>query len=304
MKNTKDFQPKVAVIVLNYCNYQDTLSCINSLLKIDYSNYKIFIVDNDSPNESLDQLNSVIDYNVEVIESGMNGGFAYGNNVGIQKALEEGFEYILLLNNDTTIESDFLSKLIDTIQYQENVGIVTGKILYGSDKNRIWYAGGSVDWNNLRAIHYRINQLDEDNISTVQKVGFASGCCMLIPAKIIKEIGELPDDYFMYYEDLDYCVNIRNHGYNILYNPDSVIYHYVSSSSGGDNSPFVIEWNNRSRRLFCKKYKACIPVFKRPFVLLKCECRSLTKIVLSKDKIKGLKAYFRSFKKGMVGNSK
>ena len=103
-------EPSVAIILLNYCNYEDTITCVKTLKKIDYENYIIFIIDNHSPNESLKKLYILKEPKIQIIDSGKNGGFAYGNNIGIQYALEAGMDYILLLNNDTQIS--FLSLLI------------------------------------------------------------------------------------------------------------------------------------------------------------------------------------------------
>ena len=297
LKYTNDFQPKVAVIILNYCNYQDTLSCIKSLLKIDYSNYKVFVVDNNSPNESLKYLNTIIENNVEIIESGMNGGFAYGNNIGIKMALEDNSDYVLLLNNDTLVDKNFLEPLLCAAEKEKNVGIVSPRIMFYPDADKIWYAGGKVDWNNLRAIHYGLKEKLSDGYLKEAMVNFASGCCMLIPREVIDTVGFLPEEYFMYYEDMDYCVKVMDKGYKIKYVPESVIYHRVSSSSGGEESAFCIEWQNRARRTFMKKYGNDIfNPFTYVLVSIKCEMRSLVKIVLSTNKKNKLQAYIASFR--------
>lgn len=118
---------------------------------------------------------------------------------------------------------------------------------------------------------------------------------MLISAECIQKAGVLPEEYFMYYEDLDYCVKVHEAGYQIKYNPEAVIYHCVSSSGGGENSPFVIEWSNRARRIFYNKYKRYIKNSKRAFVCAKCELRTVVKILLGKNVMKALKAYRKSF---------
>ena len=291
MIRTSDVIPKVGIILLNYCNYRDTLTCVDSLNHIDYQNYIIIIIDNNSTDDSFEKLKLIESERIIVFNSGKNGGFAFGNNVGIDIAIKEKCEYILLLNNDTTVDNSFLSKLVGSIQGKPNVGIVTGKILYGNEKNKIWYAGGYIDWKNIRATHRGINEIDSLQYENREKVTFASGCCMLIPVSIIYEVGKVPEDYFMYYEDLDYCELMAVHDKEIIYNPQAIIYHYVSSSSGGIRSPFVIEWTNRSRRHFSRKYRCNI------FFFIKTEIRELLYIILKDRKINAFKAYIRSYKK-------
>ena len=291
-------KPKILIIILNYCNYTDTKKCVESIKLSDYDNFKVLIVDNDSPNDSIEQLNDLQSEKIHIISSGRNGGFAYGNNVGIDYAIINNFDYVILLNNDTTVEKDFLSKMVETYKKSINKNFVlTCRIMYGNEPDKVWYAGGLIDWENLRATHIEINKKFNLKSLKIENVQFASGCCMMIPINIINKIGKLPEEYFMYYEDLDYCVHLQELGYEIRYNPDIVIYHFVSSSSGGNNSPFVIEWSNRARRVFYKKYYFHIKKNKRFFIFLKCECKSILKIILSKHKFASIKAYLKSFKR-------
>lgn len=286
--------PKIVIILLNYNNYNDTFNCVESLKKIKYSNFSIIIVDNKSTNDSLERLKNIENSKIKIIESGKNGGFAFGNNIGIKEALEQKAEYVLLLNNDTIVTPNFLDKLVECFYIEHDIGIATSRIMYNDERDKIWYAGGNIDWNNLRAIHEGINQnIYKNNEKKV--VGFASGCCMLISSECLKKVGDLPEDYFMYCEDMDYCIRVREFGYKIIYNSDSVIYHCVSSSGGGEDSSFVIEWSNRARRKFYKKYKKYIKKYKRGYVCIKCEIRTIIKIIVGKNKKQKLKAYKQSF---------
>ena len=288
-------EPFVAIILLNYCNYKDTIACVETLKKIEYSNYLIIIVDNHSPNESLEKLNELKDSQIRIVDSGKNGGFAYGNNIGIQCALENGSDYVLLINNDTLVEPDFLSKLVDNGVYKANGDIISCRIMYNFDRNKVWYAGGEIDWNNLRATHLGINEKTDLN-DKMREISFVSGCCMLISRSCIERVGMLPEEYFMYYEDMDYCQHAKEEGAKLIYVPSSVIYHCVSASGGGSNSSFVIEWNNRARRKFYKKYKYNIPFYKRGLVVAKCELKAIATILLKGGHIRGVIAYFKSYR--------
>lgn len=289
----------VFIILLNYKGVEDTLECVESLEKVNYKSYEIVIVDNNSPDDSYERLKSQLSHKHHVIKSGKNGGFAFGNNVGIDYALKRGADYVLLINNDTTVEPNFLEELIISIERDESYGLATGLMLNYYQKDTIWFNGGVLDYNKFYGYH--LNEGDklsivqkEDDFYEEKEISFATGCLMLIKAEVFRKIGYLPEEYFMYYEDVDFCVMVKNNGYKIIYNSKSKIYHKVSASSGEEESPFAIEWNTRNRMKFYKKYKdlgsnkikGVFPIFFYTTRLLKC-----TKYLKEKriDKIKSLR---------------
>lgn len=246
---------KVFIILLNYKGVEDTLECVKSLENIEYNNYEIVIVDNDSPDNSFDILNEKLGHKHHIMSSGKNGGFAYGNNVGINFAMDNGADYVLLINNDTTVEKDFLKELVKALEEDEAYGMSTGLILNYYDKSEVWFAGGEINWD--RFYGYHLNE--DDNVNNIslneREITFATGCLMLIKREVIDKVGCLPEEYFMYYEDVDYCAKLQEEGYKIIYNPKSVIYHKISAASGEAESPFAIKWNTKNRIRFMKKYK-------------------------------------------------
>ena len=245
---------KVAIIILNYKNSKDTIECVESLEKINYKNFNIIIVDNDSKDDSVEILRNHFKDKHIILNSGKNGGFAYGNNIGIKYALENGADYVLLINNDTIVEDDFLNVLVETAEKDKGVAIATGLIMNYYDKSKILYNGGEIDWNKFYGYH--LNERENFNVISEEKeITFATGCLMLIRKDIFKNIGFLSEEYFMYYEDVDFCAKVQNKGYKIVYNSNSKIYHKVSASSGEEESPFAIEWNTRNRLRFYRKYK-------------------------------------------------
>lgn len=292
--NTTEKRPKITIILLNYNNYSDTYKCVDSLKQVNYPNYEILIVDNRSTNDSITKLKEIESPTVHIVDSGKNGGFAYGNNVGIKLALENGADYILLLNNDTLVEPDFLTAMVKTAENSAQIGITTCRIMYDSERTKVWYAGGIVDWKNARAIHCYMDQHAPEK-EKIHDVTFVSGCCMMISKECANRVGDMPEDYFMYYEDLDYCVRIADLGLRLVYVPDSVIYHCVSASSGGSESPFVVEWMSRSRRRFMKRYHSKYSLLMYLFVYIKCELRTVARIVCGNRRKERLIAYVKSF---------
>lgn len=250
-------EKRVSIILVNYNTTQDTIECIKSLQNIDYNNFDIIVVDNKSQQDEFYKLDKFIKNieNCTLISSDKNGGFAYGNNIGIRLAKKRKSDYILLLNSDTEVEKDFLNYLVAAIEENiKSIAITIGKINYYYDKNKIWYGGGAINWSNYTGVHFGENQTDNGQCDIKKEITFATGCAMLINTNINTDI-TLPEEYFMYYEDVDFCARLVNEGYKIIYEPKAVIYHKVGASGGGEASPFTLRWSNRGRLIFMNKYK-------------------------------------------------
>ncbi|MBZ9609308.1 glycosyltransferase family 2 protein [Clostridium estertheticum] len=242
----------VYIILVNFNGAKDTIECIKSLNNINYENFKIVVVDNKSYDEDRLKLKEA-DVKFHLIESNENLGFAGGNNLGIKYAIDNNADFVLLLNNDTLVHKDFLNELI---KYTEiNVGVIGPKILYYPDVSKIWFAGGMINWFKFIGQHFGEKQEDNGQFNNLKEVDFVTGCCMLIDSNVFKKVGLLPEGYFMYFEDVDFCVKVKDAGYKLIYNPNSEIYHKVSISSGGEESPFILKYSNRNRLKFMKKYK-------------------------------------------------
>lgn len=252
--------PLVYIILVNYNGYKDTIECVNSLKKISYKNYKIVVVDNASSDNSVEILMEELS-NCMIIESKKNIGFAGGNNLGIKYALNHNADYIMLLNNDTIVESQFLNDMINSFNVNNKIGIVGCKIMYYPEKNIIWYGGGYIDWFKFIGAHYGMRQIDKGQCNNKKEIDFVTGCCMLVKREVFEKVDLLSEDYFMYFEDVDFCVKVKNAGFMIWYNPEAVIYHKVGLSSGGEESSFSIEWCTRNRLLFMNKYKNNVSKF-------------------------------------------
>lgn len=244
-------EPSVAIILVNYNGYDDTVECVKSIRDIKYRNYKIFIVDNSSPD--VDKLNadSFLADNAKIIYSDSNLGFSGGNNIAIEIAVNTGFEYIALLNNDTTVEPDFLEVLVKTAQGDKTIGAVTGKIYYYYKRENVWSAGGT--YNRETGLTVQYSGPDNELFDFDKEITFATGCLLLFPSEIVRKIGLLDESYFLYSEDSDYCQRIINAGYKLIYSSRSVIYHKVSASTG-DRSPIQQRYMMRNNLYMIKKY--------------------------------------------------
>jgi GT2 family glycosyltransferase len=246
-------EPLVYIIILNWNGYKDTIECIESLQRIKYENYKIVIVDNESTNESVKILKSKYP-KIRLFENKENLGFSGGVNIGIKWALKNKADYILLLNNDTFVDKNFLSNLVDTVEGKNMVGIVSPKIYYSDKPNMIFSMGGFKNYAGLYPfIDHEIKKIDTGQYNKLEERDCVIGCCMLIEKNIFKNIGLFDDDYFLYVEDMDFSIRVKNAGYKIFVCQKSKIWHKVSGSSGGEGNLVKEYYNNRNLILFARK---------------------------------------------------
>ena len=241
-------EKSVFIILLNYKGYEDTTACINSLRKVSYQNYHIIVVDNCSGDGSYERLKEENpDCIVKLAEK--NNGFSAGNNIGIRYAMNHGADYIMLLNNDTEVKPDFLEKMVNVAD--DNI-VVTPSIYFYSEPNEIWYADGRINYSRCT--------VSNGNDKESKYCNYASGCCLLMPRKVIEKVGYWAEEYFMYYEDMDYSIRILKNGFKIFYNKDAVVYHKVGRTAGR-KSELSIYYNVRYRLYIIKKFgfsKRCL----------------------------------------------
>ncbi len=240
------------VIVLNWNGEAVIVPCLRSLLGVTEVPLHIIVVDNASTDDSVARVRSEFP-EVEVIENESNLLFAGGNNAGLRRAVEAGGRYMLLLNNDTEVDPRFASAMLSALHSDSNVGIVGPKILYHDDPRRIWYGGG--DFFPVLGVprHQNIRRVDGSFTDGRRDTGYVTGCALLVRREVIEDIGLLDPRYVMYCEDVDFCLRARRAGWRCVYEPNAVVWHKVSSSSGGGMTPYKLENRLRSTyRLFAR----------------------------------------------------
>jgi len=233
--------PLVYIIVLNWNGKEHVTACIKSLEKVNYPRYITLVVDNASSDGSAEYISKNFP-NVKLIVNSTNLRFAGGNNVGIDYAMANGADYILLLNNDTLVSPDFLSRLVEAAEENSKIGMVGPKIYYYNSQNVIWFAGGGIDWRSGWTYHVGIHEVDRGQYDRKVETNYITGCCLLVKRAVIEKIGNLDESYAMYGEDVDWCIRASRAGFKLLYVPSSIIWHKVSASAGGNFSWFK-NWN-------------------------------------------------------------
>ncbi|MBP3476271.1 MAG: glycosyltransferase family 2 protein [Lachnospiraceae bacterium] len=247
---------KLAVILVNYNGKQYNEACIESLLANQTSfEQKIIVVDNASKDDSIRVLKERYgtDTRVELIALEDNYGFSYANNVGIRKAMAEGADYVLLLNNDTEISEDMLTQL-EACAKRHPDSMIAPKIYYSDHRDVIWSAGGKVSPMIRKVSHIGIDQVDRGQFEEEIEIGFATGCALLIPRGVIEQAGLLDEDFFLYYEDTEYSLRLAKMGIPIYFCPKAVMYHKVGASSKGADSPLCAYYIARNWLICNKKH--------------------------------------------------
>ncbi len=284
---------KVSIIVLNWNGEDDTIECLESLYQIDYDNYEVLLVDNGSKKESVEKIKrwakgeikvespyfkynpknkpiSVCEYTKKeledgsyfkkkkkfdklksneklfIIENDKNYGFAEGNNIAIRQVLKENkSEFVLLLNNDTVVDKMFLRELV---KFKEKNGTIRSGVIYKYyNKKEVDFAGGKINWWLGRPYHLKKQPLQQ------AETEFITGCLMMIPIKILEELGGFDNKYFCYFEDSDFCERAKNNGITLWINPKSIIWHKINHTSIR-NSTFFMEQFARNRIIFNKRF--------------------------------------------------
>lgn len=243
----------VYIVLLNWNGWKDTVECVESCRTLSYPDFRILIVDNGSADGSETCLRERFP-DIELIPTGANLGFAGGNNVGIRHALEKGAEYVWLLNNDTIAGAEALSALVQAAEDDQTVGMVGSKIVYYDDPHTLWYAGALLGPERpYRLCHQGLNEEDRGQYDEACETGYITGCSLLARKEMMKEVGLLDDDLFLYFEDADWSARARARGWKLMYCPGSLVYHKVSLSVGGATSPTLLYYTARNRLYFVRR---------------------------------------------------
>ncbi len=259
----------ISIILVNYNTDEYTIDCLDSLLKINSTGFKhtIIVVDNASTKPFV-LPKRLINSKIDLIRSESNLGFTGGNNMGIYYGIEKyNSDYVLLLNNDTTVDPNFLKELVDHAENNPKAGVTTSKIYFTkgrefhinsynkSELGKVfWYAGGSIDWDNLVAYHRGVDEVDRGHFDDQIECDFATGCSLMIKREVLEKVGTLDKKYFLYMEDVDYSVRVLKAGYEIHFVPKSIIWHKNAGSTGGSGSPLQEYYQTRNTLLFTFKH--------------------------------------------------
>lgn len=253
--------PKVSIIILNWNGLKDTIECLDSLQKITYPNYEVMVVDNGSKGNEAGILRKKYRDYIKLIANKDNLGFAGGNNQAIKQIIREGqSDYVLLLNNDTIVDKEFLSELVKVAESDSNIAMVGPKIYYYDHRDVLQTAGARINWWTGFPPLIGTNERDVGQYDNIKEVDYVSGCALLVKKEVIAETGMLDKNYFMYYEETDWCARVKKAGYLIKYVPKAKIWHKIEAFKKRTDGPHIYRMT-RNRFLFMKKNATSLQYF-------------------------------------------
>ena len=243
--------PSVAIVLVNWNNLGDTLECLGSLAGQDYAQYGVILVDNGSTDGSIETFRARPD--VDFLENGENLGIARANNVGIARARERGFDLVMLLNNDTVVAPDMLSRLVAVLESAPGIGVVGPKMYYHAEPEVLWFAGGRVHPWRGDTSHVGYQEKDRGQHDRQGETDYVTSCCLLARTALFKELGGIDPFYFIYFDETDFCLRAARAGYAVVYVPSARLWHKISRSMGGMGSARYWFQYMRSRAYFVGK---------------------------------------------------
>jgi len=253
-------QPKVSIITLNWNGLEDTIECLESIKKITYPNYEVIVVDNGSEGNDAQVLEENFGDYIHLIKKGKNYGFAGGANIGIGYALNNSnHDYLLLLDNDTVVDPEFLTEMVKVAEADPAIGIAGAMIYYYDQPERLQFVSGRTDfwlgdiigmsWIDRVLGRKKIDRGQYDSIKETEQIGFWSA---LIKRKVVESISLLDEEYFFTWEVPDYCLRTWEAGYKIVYVPKARVWHKWQTAKKLDG--FIEYYNPRNRFRFMKQY--------------------------------------------------
>lgn len=243
-------KPLVSIVTVNFNQKQLTLDLLHSLLKSSYKNFEILVVDNGSHKDPITVNELPKSERIRLISSDINLGFAGGNNLAIKEAKGE---FIMLLNNDTEVDEGFLEPLVSQMLADMQTAICSSKLLFYNSGKTIQYAGSTpLSKITLQSNSIGYGEKDEGQHDRVQITGLAHGAAMLVRKSTIDKVGLIPTPYFLYYEEVDWCIQIQKQGLNIVFVPQSIVFHKESQSIG-KLSPLQVYYKTRNRILLSRR---------------------------------------------------
>jgi len=287
-------KPLVSIITINYNQSSVTMDLLRTIRGLSYPNVEVIVVDNASPNDRPEIIKERYP-EVKLIKSETNLGFAGGNNLGVMEAKGD---YLLFINNDTEVPRHFIEPLLETLEYHPDIGMVSPKIKFHWNPELIQYAGfTAMNPYTIRNSAIGYHQKDDGRYDAAGDTDSIHGAAMMVPRRIVEEVGTMTEQYFLYYEEHDWAQQVKRAGYRLYYQPASYILHKESIATG-KNSPLKTYYLTRNRILYARRnFNRWQLAVSLTFQCLVSAPKNLLRLLILKD-YRNLKAYWR----GLIWN--
>lgn len=292
-------KPLISIITINYNSVEFTCDFLASVLCVSYDNIEVIVVDNASIEDPSEKLKQIYP-SVKVILSNKNLGFAGGNNLGIKHA---SGDYLFFVNNDTVMMPDIMEGLLEVFENFADAGVACPKFHYYDSPGTIEFAG----YNKVNAFSGRNSMVgckkkDLGQYNEIKVTHYAHGGAMMVSKKVIEEVGVMPEVYFLYYEEFDWCEQIKGKGFKIYYQPKSLIFH-KESMSVGKTSTLKTFYLNRNRILFMRRNVKGLPFLGFALYYTFITIPKNTLMYLYKKEPKHLKAFWKGYLWNLSNNN-
>jgi len=241
---------KLWVVIPTYNRADDLIACLDSLLNAGVLKQQIIVVDNHSQDDTVEKIEKN-HHDIHLITLDENMGASRASNIGFEHALRQNAKYVLRLDSDTIVDPDFLISLLTQAEENPQVGVLSPKIYYYDRPDEIWFAGADKHPWHFGTIHGHRHEKDSPHNSQVREIDYVWGAAMLIKSEILGKMGGFDPDFFVYYEEVDFCLRVKKLGYKLLFVPDSHVWHKVGSAV--NNAWTAFQWN-RSKILLYRKH--------------------------------------------------
>jgi GT2 family glycosyltransferase len=244
----------IGVVTVTYNSAEVLPAFLRCMAAQTQREYILFAVDNASKDETTRILRECNQDRLRIICNSENRGIAEGNNQGIRAALKTGCQSVMLINNDTEFGPTLIAQLDEGLA-ANRVEMTCPKIVYHDEPERIWAAGGKFQpWLGYRSIHLGEGEIDRGQHNVARLVTYVPTCCVLIKQEVFQKVGLMDERYFVYVDDVDFMYRAMKAGVKLMYLPQAKLQHKVGGLSGGEDSPFAIQYGTRNRAFFLLKH--------------------------------------------------
>lgn len=255
--------PSIYILVLTFNHWQDTRACLESVYASETADARVVVIDNGSTDETLDAVPRVFP-ETHLITNPTNLGYAQGNNVGLRFALEQGAEFAVVLNNDVTVARDWLAPLVNAARQEPRGALFGPLVFHANEPNVIQSAGGILprDWH---AYHRGANETDAGQFAQIEAVDWLTGCAVMARCEALREFGLLDAAFYMYGEDVDWCVRAARAGYGVFCVPPSRVWHKGVQREYSP-SPYITYYSARNELQLIRKHRGGATILLRAFL--------------------------------------
>lgn len=242
---------KVGVVICNYNKQDYVLACIKSVLESSFTEMDVYVVDNASTDDSVKLIREKYADQVTLIVNEENLGGSGGFNSGLRKALQESYQYLMCVDNDIVMEKDNIEKLYLFLEENPQVGIVGSKICRMQHPERLQELGANLDFENCTHAPLYKDYLDNAELPEVQYCDYVPACSLMIRREVVEKIGIMPEENFIYWDDMEWCYKAKMAGYQVAAYSQARVFHDMGTNAGMTYFSTYYFWRNKIK-FFCK----------------------------------------------------